>query len=104
MYNGNLGINELLGRLQEIPELTKWRISLENDGCLMPMDTVATRKQIAKVCVAAQRNMKPMPTDAMCFKEGTDTVEDSMAWYKRIVMGVATSEGGAKRKRTNRGF
>lgn len=27
----------------------------------------------------------------------TDTAEDAMAWYKRIVMGVATSEGGAKR-------
>ena len=32
--------------------------------------------------------MKPMPTGAMCFKEGTDTAQDAMAWYKRIVMGV----------------
>jgi hypothetical protein len=52
-------------------------------------DTVASRKQIAEVRVAAQRNMGPMPTDAMCFKEGTDVVQDAMAWYKRIVMGVA---------------
>ena len=37
MYNGNLGIKILLETLQEIPELTKRRISLENDGCLMPM-------------------------------------------------------------------
>ena len=33
--------------------------------------------------------MGAMPTDAMCFKEGTDTAQDAMAWYKRIVMGVA---------------
>ena len=48
--------------------------------------------------------MKPMPTGAMCFKEGTDTAQDAMAWYKRIVMGVAlngpTSE--AARRRTER--
>ena len=47
--------------------------------------------------VAAQRNMKPMPTGAMCFKEGTDTAQDAMAWYKRIVMGVALNGPTSRR-------
>ena len=60
-------------------------------------DTVATRKQIAEVRVAAQRNMKSMPTGAMCFKEGTDTAQDAMAWYKRSVMGVALNGPTSRR-------
>lgn len=99
-YQGNAcTVNVLAEKLRQQPEVEGWKIK-EEEGA-WPMDRVATRKQIAKLCHMLQTELRPMPTDKMCFTPGSgNTVTESIAWYKRCVLG----EVAKKRKVADRGF
>ena len=97
-YRGNKTAEELVAKLKEQRECEGWDIELASEK--LPLNAVSSKKEIAENATKVQSLVAVANlTDEQCFgkdRTNADTVEETISWYRREVLGEL---GGQKRKK-----